>query len=162
MFVHFKGTLRDLHYTGSFSSGDQEIYKYRIYDNNGAGWNSIPTSNSNIGTGTIVYSDQPLAEYNTKFWTNNNLSTVYTPPVAGKYYLIELDEPSPLVDDKLYSTEQSVGNEIWGAAVLLANGEIQRTSTGVHVTTLEVGNFNVLSPNLPYPRRTSSTIKYYD
>jgi hypothetical protein len=161
MFVHFKGALRDLHYTGSFSGGDQEIYNYRIYDNNGAGWNSIPTSNSNIGAATTVYSDQPLAEYNTKFWTNNNLSTVYTPPVAGKYYLIALGALAN-ADDKLYVDEQSVGNEIWGAAVLLANGEIQRTSPGVHVTTLEVGNFNVLSPNTPYPRRTSSTNKYYD
>lgn len=162
MFVNFKGTLRDLHYTGSFNGGDQEIYKYRIYDNNGAGWNSIPTSNSNIGVGTTVYSDQPLAEYNTKFWTNNNLSTVYTPPVASKYYLIELNEPSPLVDDKSYFTEQNVGNEIWGAAILSANGEILRTSTGIHVTTLKVFSNNTLSPNLPYPRRTNGTIRYYN
>ena len=36
-FANFYGVLRDLHYTNS-SSGGQRIYKYRIYDNNGAGW----------------------------------------------------------------------------------------------------------------------------
>ena len=160
--ANFYGVLRDLHYTGSFNSGDQEIYKYRIYDNNGAGWPSVPTSWQNIGTGTIVYSDQPLAEYNTKFWTNNNLSTVYTPPVANKYYLIELNEPSPLVDDKKYFTEQNVGNEIWGAAILSSTGEIQRTSTGPHVTTLTVISNGTLSVVNPFPRRTSNTIQYYN
>jgi len=159
----FQGALRDLHYTGSFNSGDQEIYQYRLYDNNGAGWASIPTSNSSIGTFTTVYSDQPLAEYNTKFWTNSDLSTVYIPPVANRYYVIELNNTFPSTGDRYFYNYNSPGNEIWAAAVLLSNGEIQRTSSNPHVTTLQVFSNNTLAPNVPYPRQTGTgNLKYYN
>lgn len=159
-FANFYGVLRDLHYTNS-SSGGQRIYKYRIYDNNGAGWTSLPTSWQNIGTGTTVYSDQPLPEYNTKFWTNNNLSTVYTPPVANKYYLIELNNSSPFIQDEKYNTYNLPGNEIWGAAILLSNGEIQRTSSNPHVATRGVSTSGSLGSAIPYPRGTDSGNEYY-
>ena len=158
--ANFSGVLRDLHYTNS-SSGGQRIYKYQIWDNNGAGWSSIPTSWQNIGLSTTVYSDQPLAEYNTKFWTNNDLSTVYTPPVANKYYLIELNNNSGIFEDDKFSSFNIVGNEIVGAAVLLSTGEIQRTSTSEHVATLEKISNGSLAVSNPYGRRNTSTIKYY-
>ena len=158
--ANFYGVLRDLHYTNS-SSGGQRIYRYLIYDNNGAGWSSLPTSWQNIGTGTTVYSDQPLPEYNTKFWINNNLSTVYVPPVANKYYLIKLNNTSPFIRDEKYYTYDLQGNEIWGAAILLATGEIQRTSTGVHVETRFVVSNGNLTTTVPFPRGTDSGNEYY-
>jgi hypothetical protein len=121
----------------------------------------LPTSWQFIGNGTTVYSDQPLPEYNTKFWTNNNLSTVYTPPVANQYYLIKLNGTLPSILDKKYYTYNLTGNEIWGAAILLSNGEIQRTSTGVHVETrLFLSNGNLTS-TVPFPRQTNSGNEYY-
>ncbi len=155
--ANFQGVLRDLHYTNS-SSGGQRVYRYTIYDNNGSGWTSLPTSWQNIGTGTIAYSDQPLPEYNTKFWTNSDLSTVYTPPVPSKYYLIAL---SPIIQDKKYYTYSLTGDEIWGAAVLLATGEIERTSIGVHVETLQKRSNGSLTSTLPFPRQTDSNNEYY-
>jgi hypothetical protein len=102
-----------------------------------------------------------LPEYNTKFWTNNNLSTVYTPPVANKYYLIELDNSSPFIQDEKYYTYTLPGSEIWGAAILLSTGEIQRTSTGVHVETRQVVSNGNLATTIPFPRQTDSGNEYY-
>lgn len=92
-YVDWTAIIRDLHYNGI--SNTQEIYSYYLYTNNNQGWSGNPTSFT--GPSIQVYSDQPLPQYNTKLWTNEDLSTVYTPPVANRFYLLkptsDLDVP---------------------------------------------------------------------
>ena len=64
------------------------------------------SSISGSGTPDTVYSDQPLAEYNTKFWTNSDLSTVYTPPVGGKFYVVRH------AFDRIYSTYNTTNSDL--------------------------------------------------
>ena len=147
--ANFSGVLRDLHYTNS-ESGGQRIYTYIVFDNNGSGYNSVPTSVAGSST-TTVYSDQPLAEYNTKFWTTSDLSVVYTPPVGGKYYVVRH------AFDKIYNTYNATNNDfLIGIPVLLSSsGEIQRTSSTTHVTTKKMTQSGSISS---LPSNTSNTI----
>ena len=152
MEANFSGVLRDLHYTNS-ESGGQRIYTYIVFDNNGSGYNSVPTSVAGSST-TTVYSDQPLAEYNTKFWTTSDLSVVYTPPVGGKYYVVRH------AFDAVYSTYKTSGLDLVGVPVLLSStGEIERTSTTTHVATRRInGALTTLSSlTTPLIRGTSKS-----
>jgi hypothetical protein len=133
MFVNFKGVLRDLHYTNT-QFGGLRVYRYRLFDNNGAGYSSPPGTLGNYTQ--YVYSEQPLAEYNTKFWTNTDLSTVYIPPVNNKYYIVQLDT-QPAISDREFSNYSTQGNLLLGAAILSKpGGEVVRNNQP-NVITLE-------------------------
>lgn len=149
--ANFSAVLRDLHYTNS-QSGGQRIYTYLIYNNNGSGYpNANISSISGSGTPDTVYSDQPLAEYNTKFWTNSDLSTVYTPPTGGKFYVVRH------LHDRIYNTYNQTNSDfLIGIPVLLSSsGEIQRTSSTAHVTTKKMTTSGSISS---LPSTTSNTI----
>ncbi len=159
MTGNFQGVLRDLHYTNS-NTGGLRVYRYKIYDNSGAGYISIPSSLAGQAPDT-VYSDQPLAEYNTKFWTNNDLSTVYVPPVNSRYYIVQMDQASPNLTDFRFYTSSQTGNPLAGAAVLLSpSGDISRTSPTAHVTTLSLSGNN-LTPVSPFGRNNTSSVRLY-
>ena len=159
MVGSFQGVLRDLHYTNSITGG-LRVYRYKIYDNSGAGYVSIPTSLAGQTSGT-VYSDQPLAEYNTKFWTNIDLSTVYVPPVNSRYYIVQMDQASPNLTDFDFYTFNQAGNPLVGAPVLLSpSGEVSRTSSIEDVATLKRSG-NTLTLTNPFGRNNTSSVRLY-
>ena len=159
LLVNFDGVLRDLHYTNS-NNGGLRIYKYRIYQNNGQGWTNTPSSVTGSDI-VYVYSEQPLAEYNTKFWTDINLSTVYVPPVGNKYYVVQLDNNSPTISDRKFSNYNTQGSILVGLPILLnPSGEVLRNATP-NVDTLKMNSSLILTASSPIGRQNTSGGKYY-
>ena len=75
--------VRDLHYTGSLQT--QQVYKYEIYEDGKA---TNRDSATDSGTATIIYADNPLVEYNLKFFSDNELANVYEPPFTSAFYYV--------------------------------------------------------------------------
>jgi len=77
--------LRDLHYISTTQT--QQKTNHIIYNNGGSGY----TSSSSVCsvqdlTTDSVWADNPFSEYIKEFYTLPNLVTVYTPPIANRFY----------------------------------------------------------------------------
>ena len=78
-------SLRDLHYINTNQTQDKT--NHVIYNNGGSGY----TSSSSVCsiqdlTTDSVWADNPFPEYIREFYTLPDLVTVYTPPVADRFY----------------------------------------------------------------------------
>jgi len=154
--------LRDLHYLSQTQT--QEIYQYAAYTNGGNGWSSTPTAKT--GPVVTLYSDQPLGEYNTKFWEDSNLSTVWNPnPGTDKFYLIELITSASSVPnisgDYKYKAYNVAEQELISVIKITGNGDVDRSSTTKNVVLLQFNNLNNTEPPLPRSTQSSPTRRYY-
>ena len=156
--------LRDLHYLSEAQT--QEKYEYTIFTNNGNGWNSSAGPFSLTGPTPDVYSDQPLGEYNTKFWEDANLATVWLPPTENRYYLVRLTDSasgiSGISNDYKYKGLQAPERELVSVIKIAGNGDVDRSSTTANVTLRQISNLGVVET--PVPRSTKSSPsehKYY-
>jgi hypothetical protein len=159
--------LRDLHYLSSART--QEKYKYTVYTNSGTGWTTTPTART--GPAETVYSDQPLGEYNTKFWEDSDLATVWEPPTSDKYYLFELIGSDPVDPDirgdykYVLSIHDTISEEKLISYIKInADGNVDRTSTNENVLLRQYSYLSNLEDQLPRYTRSGSgaTIyKYY-
>lgn len=156
--------LRDLHYLSQTQT--QEKYEYTIFTNGGNGWSSSTGPFSLTGPTEQVYSDQPLGEYNTKFWEDANLATVWEPPTENRYYLVRLIDSasgiSGISNDYKYKGFNVTEKELVSVIKIAGNGDVDRTSTTANVALRQISSLTVLET--PVPRSTKSSPsehKYY-
>ena len=159
-FVYeFSPTLRDLHYLGPGQT--QQVYRYSLYTNSDNGYNSSPVvcqSNPPAVPREFVYADNPFGEYVREFFTASDLVTIYTPPVADRFYPVTPDRkviPSPVVlidDEKSYGIPPKTQTVMYHNVKLKSDGKKDETLAGTYAQSTSALSNTTCGTTGPYGR----------
>ena len=155
----FSPILRDLHYLGSGQT--QQIYRYELYTNSDNGYMSSPAvcaASSPVAPIVQVFADNPFGEYVREFFTASDLVTIYTPPIADRFYPVTPDRKSlpapitPIEDSKSYGSPPQTQTIMYHNVKLKSDGKKDETLAGTYTQSSTAVNATTCGTTRPYGR----------
>ena len=137
------------------------MYRYSLYTNSDNGYNSSPVvcqSNPPAVPREFVYADNPFGEYVREFFTASDLVTIYTPPVADRFYPVTPDRkviPSPVVlidDEKSYGIPPKTQTVMYHNVKLKSDGKKDETLAGTYAQSTSALSSTTCGTTGPYGR----------
>lgn len=105
-----------------------------------------------------VFADNPFGEYVREFFTASDLVTIYTPPVADRFYPVTPDRkslPTPITaieDAKSYGSPPQTQTVMYHNVKLKSDGKKDETLVGTYTQSSTAVNATTCGTTGPYGR----------